>query len=562
MTVRIIIGIASFLWCGLCSGEVKVTASRDYVDRKITAATNDFMANVMVITNGVADTNYVNSSISTNNAAFVAAVTNCPVVISDPLDGWGEYGTLGALLVALVTAIAALRRGKVDKNEVSLVEVTDTTPVSIALSDRKFVDVYVTTPSGRPSITVSFVPSDDGLFDAWIRIRQSGGSLRTSITWPSDGTEQNPLIVWCGESPQVALNESGTFHFVRTPDGKYLAERPDRTGLLFGKWSDVKSTVNGGGSSFSQGHQVMGNSSNGTLAVGYGTFADHNGAFAQGFRCWGNGIFGVAMGAKAAVGTGGSYSFTWQGALNNTDLNTRSIYTSHGPGTFNVNPADGLDGFWIGNTRLSHALRYEMVSPAVVAPSLPETAPEGIVPRAISDSMFPIVATDSNDDTYTQQTSDGVILSYDDAYDAWHVICPQFSEPTIDLFFDKVTGVYVNDIGNPPYAVTFNGVAAVPGTSPALPKAMHKVALSDLAVNAVTLGSDVSSCEFTFPSKTQGRARDFFLRLTLTGETLPTLTFVEPGGSPVAFDVDDDSWAEIEQGVNVLMFSDTSEASA
>ena len=51
------------------------------------------------------------------------------------------------------------------------------------------------------------------------------------------------------------------------------------------------------------------------------------------------------------------------------------------------------------------------------------------------------------------------------------------------------------------------------------------------------------------------------MRLTITGTDVPTLYFKEQGGASVAFDADDDSWAEIEQGVNVLMFSDTSEAS-
>lgn len=87
------------------------------------------------------------------------------------------------------------------------------------------------------------------------------------------------------------------------------------------------------------------------------------------------------------------------------------------------------------------------------------------------------------------------------------------------------------------------------------------VELQDRAINTVSLGSDVTQCTFTFPQKDVGMARDFFMRLTITGSAVPTLYFREPGGASVAFDVDDDSWAEIEQGVNVLMFSDTSEGS-
>jgi hypothetical protein len=83
--------------------------------------------------------------------------------------------------------------------------------------------------------------------------------------------------------------------------------------------------------------------------------------------------------------------------------------------------------------------------------------------------------------------------------------------------------------------------------------------LTDRAINKVTVDDLLSSITFIFPEKVEGKSRDFFLRLVITGETVPTLLFVEPNGGAVSFDVDDDSWSEIEQGVNILMFSDTEE---
>ena len=57
------------------------------------------------------------ADISTNNPAFVAAVTNCPVQIAaaDAIDlgEFGSFGTIGAALAALAAAVAALKRGKV-----------------------------------------------------------------------------------------------------------------------------------------------------------------------------------------------------------------------------------------------------------------------------------------------------------------------------------------------------------------------------------------------------------------------------------------------------------------
>jgi hypothetical protein len=85
------------------------------------------------------------------------------------------------------------------------------------------------------------------------------------------------------------------------------------------------------------------------------------------------------------------------------------------------------------------------------------------------------------------------------------------------------------------------------------------VMLQNRAMNKVEVDDSVSSITFVFPEKVEGKGRDFFIRLVITGETVPTLEFIEPNGEAVSFDADDDSWAEIEQGVNILMFTDTEE---
>lgn len=87
----------------------------------------------------------------------------------------------------------------------------------------------------------------------------------------------------------------------------------------------------------------------------------------------------------------------------------------------------------------------------------------------------------------------------------------------------------------------------------------NAVSLQNRAITKVEVDDSVSSITFVFPEKIGGKARDFFIRLVITGETVPTLEFVEPNGEAVSFDVDDESWAEIEEGVNILMFTDTEE---
>jgi len=85
-------------------------------------------------------------------------------------------------------------------------------------------------------------------------------------------------------------------------------------------------------------------------------------------------------------------------------------------------------------------------------------------------------------------------------------------------------------------------------------------ALADLSTNIIVAAAGVTSITFIFPPRQTGKMRDFFVRLVIQGTTVPTLYFNEPnGGGAVAFDADDDAWADIEPGVNIMMFSDTAE---
>ena len=123
----------------------------------------------------------------------------------------------------------------------------------------------------------------------------------------------------------------------------------------------------------------------------------------------------------------------------------------------------------------------------------------------------------------------------------------------------KLGTAYTPD--NPPPAPDLSGYA----TKNEIPYSLIEVTLADRinltdrAVNKVTADGSLNHIQFVFPEKKAGKSRDFFLRLIITGETVPTLSFSEPNGDSVSFDADYDSWADIEQGVNILMFTDTEE---
>lgn len=71
--------------------------------------------------------------------------------------------------------------------------------------------------------------------------------------------------------------------------------------------------------------------------------------FAAGAFLSANAHFSQALGYGAETISSDQYAFVWSGD------STRAIgdyYTSHGSGSFSINPADGLSGFWIGDQTL------------------------------------------------------------------------------------------------------------------------------------------------------------------------------------------------------------------
>lgn len=78
------------------------------------------------------------------------------------------------------------------------------------------------------------------------------------------------------------------------------------------------------------------------------------------------GKYGVAMGGKAQALDSGS--FVWGGS-DKVNVAVFPIYTSHGKGTFNINPQNGAAGFYIGEQSLSSMLSAFITSADVPVPS-------------------------------------------------------------------------------------------------------------------------------------------------------------------------------------------------
>lgn len=92
----------------------------------------------------------------------------------------------------------------------------------------------------------------------------------------------------------------------------------------------------------------------------------------------------------------------------------------------------------------------------------------------------------------------------------------------------------------------------ITATRPSLPG--H---LCDRAGNRVVVSDDTT---LTLPAANPGRARDFFVRLEISGSTVPTITFAAPEGETVTFETENGSMPELEAGkVNIVSFMETAE---
>lgn len=82
-------------------------------------------------------------------------------------------------------------------------------------------------------------------------------------------------------------------------------------------------------------------------AEGTETTASGTYSHAEGGNTTASGYLSHAAGYMAQTRNVDAYSFAWNGDRARSDQ-----YSSNGPGTFNINPAGGLDGFWIGEQTL------------------------------------------------------------------------------------------------------------------------------------------------------------------------------------------------------------------
>lgn len=83
-----------------------------------------------------------------------------------------------------------------------------------------------------------------------------------------------------------------------------------------------------------------------------------------------------------------------------------------------------------------------------------------------------------------------------------------------------------------------------------------RVILTNRAVTRVAL-SDADPLTLVLPPLVKGTARDFFVRLVITSDTVPEITFAAPSGETVSFEDTDEGVFVCSVGINVFCFTET-----
>ena len=155
--------------------------------------------------------------------------------------------------------------------------------------------------------------------------------------------EADPTVpAWAkaAAKPAYTAGEVGALPLVKDSNGQ-------KTAVTIGSRKEYEAV---GPYSLANGKNLIANQL-GSHAEGNSTVAYAIGAHAEGDRTVAEGEYSHAEGLFSATRRGDDYAFAWNG-----DGSRSSRYLSHGPGTFNVNPAGGLDGFYIGDEPLASIL--------------------------------------------------------------------------------------------------------------------------------------------------------------------------------------------------------------
>ncbi len=81
-------------------------------------------------------------------------------------------------------------------------------------------------------------------------------------------------------------------------------------------------------------------------------------------------------------------------------------------------------------------------------------------------------------------------------------------------------------------------------------------AIEDHSITTIGISSSTTPIIVQFPPKAEDGARDFMVRVEISSSSAPGFTFIGVDES-FTYDTDDDDWAIMEPGLNIISFTET-----
>lgn len=80
--------------------------------------------------------------------------------------------------------------------------------------------------------------------------------------------------------------------------------------------------------------------------------------------------------------------------------------------------------------------------------------------------------------------------------------------------------------------------------------------IEDYAINTIQIDSATKTYRVLLPQALDNRARDFVVRFEVTCSENPNIVFVPNGSEDVDYESDNDNWATVVPGVNMMTFTE------
>ena len=313
-------------------------------------------------------------------------------------------------------------------------------------------------------------------------------------------------------------------------------------------------------------------------------------SLAAGFMVSSDVPYSQAFGYNTKTNSGDIYSFTWSGEASR-DIN--QPYSSHAIGSFNINPNNGLCGFYVGDRNLKAIIESETSGFSKVA----------LISNDVVYSKDLSVVKISGEDYYNlvfeEKINPSVLYVVDEPYlNAYgqtikNVASPELSDDAatknyVDLEIAKIpqevssefVNLYSESTQNISSNINIDGQLSVrnlsvqdstdlvkinypldtPSESSEIVDGVtyRRFDIKDHTIATISL-SDDTPVRVHFPDKpTENFCRDFIVKIKITSDTIPQVQFIKgQNDTSIGFEYEDESWAVLETGINYFTFTET-----